>query len=85
MPFVRDGRIEGREIDRPHRLGAEHERIIVHAFAIDLGFQRQLAQPVEACFGLVLDAAGEKMHGGEVARVLQGMAQGQRMPPALPS
>src|SRR6266436_834635 len=34
LPFVCDGRIEGRKIDGPHRLGTEHERIVALAFAI---------------------------------------------------
>ena len=75
--FIGDRRIEGGEIDRPHRLGAEHERIVAHAFAVDLRFHRQRAQPVEARFRAVLDAAVEQVHGGEIARVLQRAAQGE--------
>ena len=44
QPFIRDRGIERREIDRPHRLGAEHERIVAHAFAVDLRLDRELAQ-----------------------------------------
>ena len=65
--LVGDRRIEGRQIDRPHRLGAEHERIIAHAVAIDLGFHRQRAQPIEARLRRVLDAAVEQMHGRQIA------------------
>ena len=78
QPFIGDRRVERREIDRPHRLGAEHERIIPHAFMIDLRFQCELAQTIEARFRLVLDAALEQMRGGEIARILQRPAQGQR-------
>ena len=77
MPFVRDCRIEGREIDGPHRLRAQHEWIMVHAFAIDLGLQSEIAQPLEACFRRLLDAAVEKMHRCQVARILQRAPQGQ--------
>jgi hypothetical protein len=60
-------RVEGGEIDRPHRFGTEHERIEMQAFAIDPGLQRELAQPLEARFRLVLDAALEEVRGGEIA------------------
>ena len=73
--FVRDRRVEGREIDRPHRLRAEHDRIVARAFAIDLGFVRERAKTVEAGLRLFLDAAVEQAHGGEVARILQRAAQ----------
>src|SRR5262249_60572637 len=69
--FVRDGRIECREIDRPYRLRPEHERIVAHAFMIDLRFHRELAQAIEARFRSALDAAVEQMDGGEIARILQ--------------
>ena len=76
--FIGDRRIERREIDRPHRLGAEHERIISHAFAINLRLQRQIAKAIEAGLGLALDAAIEQPHGRKIARILQRAAQGQR-------
>ena len=41
--FVRDRRVECREIDRPHRLCPKHEWIIAHAVTIDLRFHRELA------------------------------------------
>src|SRR5260221_704296 len=40
--FVRDRRVECREIDRPHRLCPKHEWIIAHAVTIDLRFHREL-------------------------------------------
>jgi hypothetical protein len=39
----------------------------MQAFAIDPGLQRELAQPLEARFRLVLDAALEEVRGGEIA------------------
>jgi hypothetical protein len=65
--LVGDRRIERRQVDRPHRLGAEHERIIVHAVPIDGELQRQRAQAIEALLRFRLDAAVEQMHGREVA------------------
>jgi hypothetical protein len=68
-------RIGARAGYRPHRLGTEHKRIIVHTFAIDLGFQSQITQPVQAGFRLILDAAVEQTHSGKIARVLQRATQ----------
>ena len=65
--FIRDRSIERRKIERPHRLGAEHERIVPHAFAVDLRLDREVAQAVEAGFRLFFDAAVEQMYGGEIA------------------
>ena len=39
--FVGDRRIGGGKIDRPHRLRAEHERIMLQAFAIHLRLDRE--------------------------------------------
>jgi hypothetical protein len=75
QPLVRDGGVECRQIDRPHRLGTEHERIVSHAFAVDMRFHRELADAIEARLRGVLDAAVEQMDGGEIARVLQRPAQ----------
>ena len=80
--FIRDRGIERREIDRPHRLGAEHERIVAHAFAVDLRLHRKVAQAIEAGFRLLFDAAVEQVHGREIARVLQRAAQGQMCRPS---
>src|SRR5262249_41013963 len=74
--FIRDRRVECREIDRPHRLRPEHEWIIVHAVTIDLRFHRKLAEAIEARFRRALDAALEQMDGGEIARILERPAQG---------
>ena len=75
--FIRDRGIERCEIDRPHRLGAEHERIVAHAFAVDLRLYRKVAQAVEAGFRLLFDPAVEQVHGREIARILKRAAQGQ--------
>ena len=69
--FIRDCGIECREIDRPHRLGAEHERIVPHAFTVDLRLDRKVAQAVEAGFRLLFDPTVEQAHGGEIAGILQ--------------
>ena len=65
--LVRNGRIKRGKIDRSHRLGAEHERVVMHALAIDLCLQRQIAQAFETCLRLFLDAAVEKVDGGQIA------------------
>jgi hypothetical protein len=46
--FIDDRRVEGREIDHPQRLGPKHEWIVLHAFGIDLGLQRQIADFLQA-------------------------------------
>ena len=74
--LVRDRRVEGREIDRPHRLGAEHDRIKARALAIDLGFERERAKTVETGLVFVLDAAVKQADGGEIARILECVTQG---------
>ena len=75
MPFVGDGGIEGREVDRPHRLRAEHERVVAHAFAVDLRFDRERANAVEAALGVVFDAAVEQVDGREILRIFERAAQ----------
>ena len=55
--FIRDRRIECREINRPHRLGAEDERIIVYAIPIDLRLQSEIAEAGETFFGFVFNTA----------------------------
>jgi hypothetical protein len=83
--FIRDRGIERRKIDRPHRLGAEHERIIPHALPVDLSFHRELADAIEARLRSVFDAAVEQVDGGKIARILQRTPQRQecRPPPAV--
>ena len=71
QPFIRDGRIECREVDRPHRLRAEHEWIVPQTFPINLRFQGELAKAIEARFRAALDTAIEQMDGGEIARILE--------------
>jgi hypothetical protein len=44
LTFIRDGCVERRKIERPHRLGAEHEWIVPHAFTVDLRLDRKLAR-----------------------------------------
>ena len=80
--LVGNGGIKRRQVDRPHRLGAEHERIIVHAVTIDAHLLRQRAQAVEALLRLRRDAAVEQMRGGEVARFLQRLAERENAAPA---
>src|SRR6516164_2386942 len=78
--FICDGPIERREINRPHRLGAEDERIIVHAIPIDLGFEGEIAEAGKTFLGFAFNPAVEEMHRRKVARVLQGTPQGNGTP-----
>jgi hypothetical protein len=75
--FIRDRRIERREVDRPHRLSAEYERVVSQALAVNLRFRRELTKAVETAFGLLLDAAIKQTNGREIARVLYSLPQGQ--------
>ena len=75
--FIRDRRIERREVDRPNRLSAEYERIVSQALAVNLRFRRELTKAVETGFGLLLDAAIEQTNGREIAGVLYRLPQGQ--------
>ena len=77
QPFIGNRRIERREIDRPHRLSAEHERIVPHAFPVNLRFHRQITKTIETVLGLLFDAPGEQMNRREIARIFQRAAQGQ--------
>ena len=46
MALIGDGGVEGREVDHPQALRAEYERIVLHALAVNLGFnvKRELAR-----------------------------------------
>ena len=46
--FIGDGGKKRRQIDRPYRLGAENERIIMYAFLVNLRLERERADAVEA-------------------------------------
>src|SRR5262245_29484038 len=73
--LVGDRSVERRQIDRPHRLRAEHEGIVALALAVDLRFDREPAKPVETRLRARLDPAVEQMHRGEVARILERAAE----------
>src|SRR5271166_2869522 len=78
-PRVGYGCVARGTVDGAYGLGAEHERIVPHALAVDLGFESEIAQPIEACLRLFLDAAIEKVHRCEIARVLDRTAQSERV------
>jgi hypothetical protein len=69
--FIGDGGVERSEIDHPHRLRAEHERIEANAVGIDLSDHRRRTDVVEALFRISFDAAVEQMGGDNIDRILQ--------------
>ncbi len=73
--FIGDRGVEGGKIDHANRLGAEHERIIADAVAVELGLDRQRADAVETALGIGVDAAVEEPRGDDVARILQAAPQ----------
>ena len=77
--FIRNRGKKGGEIDRPHRLGTEHERIVAQTLAINLRFQRKIAETAETGFGFAFDAAIEQVDSRKIARVLERPPQGQGM------
>ena len=78
LALIGDRRIEPRKVDRPHRLGAEHERIIAFAFRIDAGLDREHADLVEARGRIAGDAAFEQARRRQVLRHLQRAPDRQR-------
>ena len=58
-PFVGDSGVERRQIDWAHRLRPEHEWIESLAIRIDLQFEREPTDTVEAQLGFRLDAVKE--------------------------
>src|SRR6185503_20836611 len=58
--FVGNGGVEGGEIDHPHWLRAEHERIEPNAVAINLGRHCRCTDVIEALFRVRFDAAVEQ-------------------------
>ena len=75
LPLVGDGGVEAGEIDHPQRLRAEHERIVLHALAVDLGFHRELADQFQAAARILVDAAVEQARRDHVLGLLQRAAQ----------
>ena len=73
--FVGDRCIERRKVDEPHSLGTEHERVVAHAFFVELRFHRELADPVEASLGAVVETGREQLRGGEIPGVFQRTPQ----------
>src|SRR5256885_1195811 len=80
QPFICDRHVECSQIDRPHRLGAEHKGIISQTFGINLRFHGKITKAVETGFGFGFYAAIEQMDGCKIARVLQRGAQGEGTP-----
>ena len=68
LALVGDRRIERREVDRPHRLGAEHERIVPLAFRIDARLDRRAGRFRRGSPPVVGDAAVEQPRGDQVLR-----------------
>src|SRR5216683_1755487 len=77
--FAIDG-IECSKVDRPHRLGAEHERIVSQTFAINVRFHGKITKAVEAGFGFGFYAAIKEMDSCKVARILQRGPQSKSAP-----
>ena len=73
--FARNRRIKGGEIDQPRRLGAEDERVVLHALLVDLRLDSEFADALEARLRRVLDSAVEQVGGDQVLRILQRAAQ----------
>src|SRR5262245_63862815 len=69
--FIRDRRIECREVDGPYRLRAKHERIVPLAFAVDSCLCCKTTNAIEARLGFLVDAAIEEMDRRQVARILE--------------
>jgi hypothetical protein len=78
--FIGDRRIKWRQVDRPHRLRAEHEGIVRYAFAVDLRFQREIADAVEARVRIARYSAFQQVDGCEIARVLERAPQRDHAP-----
>ena len=74
--FVGDRCIERRKVDEPHSLGTEHERVVAHAFFVELRFHRELADLVEARRSALSSRPDvEQLHGGEILGVFQRAPQ----------
>src|SRR5262249_19680510 len=80
QPLICDRGVECGEIDRPHRLSAEHEGIIAQAFVINLRPHGKITKTVETRLGLAFYAAVEQMDGCQIARVFQRVTQGENAP-----
>ena len=78
LAFVGDRGVEAREVDHAQRLGAEDERIVLHALGIDPGFKREIADLFQALGRILVDAAVEQAGGDEVLGLLQRAAQRHR-------
>ena len=73
--FVRDRGVEGGEIDQPHRLRAEDERIKAGALLVELRFDGKLADPVEALLRAGVETVRHQLGGGEIAGILERASQ----------
>ena len=70
-PFVGNSRIESREVDRPHWLGAEHERTIGFTLAVDSRLTCQPTDAVETAARFALNTAIEEIDCREILGVFQ--------------
>src|SRR5262249_60685986 len=79
QPFSGNGSVECGKIDRSHWLGAQHERIITLALAIELRFQGEFTEAGQSFVPLVIDSTFKQVHRCEIARIFQRPLQGERV------
>ena len=78
--LVGDRRIESGEIDQSRGLRAEDERIIGHAFLVELRLDREVADALQALRRGMFNPALEQVCRHQIAGILQATAHGRDAP-----